>query len=124
MRSWVAQVRKGLVELCVLAVLKEGEAYGYQILQRLGKVGCLGIGESTVYPILARLGEEGFVRVRTAASPAGPPRRYYRLTPPGQARLAEMAAYWKDVQASVDALLNGTTDTPHPRTARPHRDDA
>ena len=93
MREWIAQLRKGLVELCVLAALRRGEAYGYQILQQLGEQGgALAIGESTVYPVLALLTADGLVRVRAAASPSGPPRRYYRLTAAGQARLAEM---WK-----------------------------
>ena len=107
MKSWVAQVRKGLVEFCVLAALRDGEAYGYEILQRLGRVDCLAISESTVYPILARLAEDGMVRVRTARSPAGPPRRYYRITPAGAGRLAEMAGYWKDMRSAVDSLLKG-----------------
>jgi PadR family transcriptional regulator PadR len=100
-------MRKGLVELCVLAALKDREAYGYEILQRLGQAETLSISESAVYPILARMTEEGAVKVRNAPSPAGPPRRYYRLTPAGQARLAEMSVYWKDIVKAVDALFNG-----------------
>jgi len=107
MRTWVAQMRKGLVELCVLAAVKDREAYGYEILQRLGRAQALSISESAVYPILARLTEEGALKVRTASSPAGPPRRYYRLTPPGHARLAEMNVYWKDIVAAIDALFDG-----------------
>ncbi len=105
MRVWLAQMRKGLVEPCVLAALRDGEAYGYQILQRLGSAESLGISESTVYPVLARLAAEELVRVRQAPSPAGPPRRYYRLTPAGHARLAEMTASWRQVASAVDELL-------------------
>jgi PadR family transcriptional regulator, regulatory protein PadR len=105
MKSWIAQVRKGLVELCVLAALAEDEAYGYQLLQRLAGVEGLAITESTVYPILSRLTDDGLLAVRAALSPAGPPRRYYRLTPLGRARLREMAGYWRDLQTSVDLLL-------------------
>lgn len=105
MRTWVAQLRKGLVELCVLAALKDREAYGYEILQRLGRAETLSISESAVYPILARLTEEGALKVRAAPSPAGPPRRYYRLTPAGAARLAEMGEYWRDIVTAVDALF-------------------
>jgi PadR family transcriptional regulator PadR len=107
METWVAQTRKGLIELCVLAALKDAEAYGYQILQQLAKANCLAIGESTVYPILARLAKDGMVSVRVAASPTGPSRRYYQLTPAGQVRLREMAAYWRDVRSSIDHLLKG-----------------
>ena len=59
MRTWVAQMRKGLVEFCVLAAVKDREAYGYEILQRLGRADALAISESAVYPILARLTAEG-----------------------------------------------------------------
>jgi PadR family transcriptional regulator PadR len=62
MRIWTAQLRKGLIELAVLAALCEGEAYGYQILQRLGRVDGLAITESTVYPLLARLARDGMVK--------------------------------------------------------------
>jgi PadR family transcriptional regulator PadR len=105
MRVWLAQMRKGLVEPCVLAALRDGEAYGYQILQRLGSAESLGISESTVYPVLARLAADGLVRVREAPSPAGPPRRYYRITWLGEARLAEMTASWRQVASVVNDLL-------------------
>jgi len=105
MRAWVTQLRKGLVEFCVMAALRTGEAYGYQIIQRLESAGSLAITESSVYPILARLAEEGFVKVRAAPSPVGPPRRYYRLTAMGQARLREMELHWRGVNAAIDGLL-------------------
>jgi len=107
MKVWVAQVRKGLVELCLMAALEGGEAYGYELLQRLARAEGLAITESTVYPILARLTEEGLLTVRAAPSPAGPPRRYYRLTRIGRARLREMTAYWKEIRASVETLTQG-----------------
>ena len=107
MHTWVAQVRKGLVEMCVMAILRQGEAYGYQILQALQSVRGLSITESTVYPILSRLTREGWLEVRVAASPSGPPRRYYSLTPSGQERVAEMIKYWKDIERSTNDLLEG-----------------
>ena len=107
MRTWVSQVRKGLVELCVLGALDGGEAYGYEILQRLARADNLAITESTVYPILARLAKQGVLAVRVAPSPSGPPRRYYRLTDTGRARLGEMHRYWRHLIAAVDGLLSG-----------------
>lgn len=107
MSAWIARMRKGLVELSVLAALRDGEAYGYQILQRLAEVDCLAIGESTVYPILARLAKDGMVKVRTAPSSTGPPRRYYHLTGAGESRLEEMAEYWRSVRAAIDHMLKG-----------------
>jgi PadR family transcriptional regulator PadR len=105
-------MRKGLVELCVLSALREGEAYGYQILQRLATADCLSFGESSVYPILARLTEDGYVKVRTAPSPSGPPRRYYRLTSLGMSRLREMRSYWGEVQNAVDKLYQSEPEIP------------
>jgi PadR family transcriptional regulator PadR len=107
MQRWVSQLKKGLVELGVMAALGEDEAYGYQIVRRLSGVDGLAVSESTVYPILARLTKEGLVTVRTAASPSGPPRRYYRLTAQGQSRLAEMQGHWTSVRSSMERLLTG-----------------
>jgi PadR family transcriptional regulator PadR len=106
-RSWAAQMRKGLIELCVMAALKGGEAYGYQILQRLGRAEALTISESAVYPILARLAAEGMVKVRVGPSPSGPPRRYYRLTAQGEARLTEMAEQWRQTRRAIDLFFAG-----------------
>ena len=107
MRTWIAQLRKGLVELCVMAALEDGEAYGYEILQRLGDAGNLAVTESTVYPILVRLAKDDLVEVRVAPSPSGPPRRYYRLTDAGRGRLADMRRYWHTLVESVNELVSG-----------------
>jgi PadR family transcriptional regulator PadR len=105
--SWITQFRKGLVELCVLAVLRDSEAYGYQIVERLGSIPGLEVTESTVYPVLARLARDRCVTVRTAPSPSGPPRRYYRLSTVGQTRLQDMIVHWQAVQHSVNQLIQG-----------------
>lgn len=107
-RTWTAQLKKGLVELCVMGALKDGETYGYEILRHLkDHADQLAITESAVYPILARLAKEGLVQVRAAPSPAGPARRYYRLTGPGWRRLIEMREYWKNLSTAVDGLVLG-----------------
>lgn len=108
MRNWVSQLRKGLTELVVLAALKPGEAYGYELLQRINQFDGLALTESTVYPLLARLKEEHLVKVRAAASPTGPPRRYYQLTAAGQKRLQEMLEQWREIGNSVDHFVNGS----------------
>jgi len=107
MRTWLAQLRKGVVELAVLAALRDGEAYGYELLQRLGAIDALEVSESSIYPILARLTRDGLVKVRAAASPNGPPRRYYRLTPSGRSRLREMQAHFHDLERGMSRLLKG-----------------
>ena len=105
--SWAAQVRKGLVELTVLAALAGvAEAYGYELLQQLAAADpLLATTESTLYPALARLAEDRLVAVRPAASPAGPPRRYYRLTAAGRRRLAELSDHWAHLRDAIDHLL-------------------
>ena len=106
MRAWVTQLRKGLVELCILNVLRHGESYGYQIVQRLKGMEELAVTESTIYPVLARLRKDGYLRVRSAPSPGGPARRYFSLTAMGRRRLSEMNAYWNDLTAAVAALAD------------------
>jgi PadR family transcriptional regulator PadR len=106
-QPWITQFRKGLVELCVLAVLRDEEAYGYQIVERLGRVAGLEVTESTVYPVLARLARDRCVTIRTAPSPAGPPRRYYHLSDAGRKRLQEMISHWQAIQYSVNQLIQG-----------------
>jgi PadR family transcriptional regulator len=106
-QQWITQFRKGLVELCIMAVLRDDEAYGYQIVEQLGSVAGLEVTESTVYPVLARLARDRCVTVRTAPSPAGPPRRYYRLSEEGRNRLQEMIRHWQAMQSSVDQLIQG-----------------
>ena len=104
-RAWVVQLRKGLVELLVLAVLRREEVYGYQLLQRLGEFDGLALSESTLYPVLARLAADELVAVRQEPSPSGPPRRYYRLTWAGQKRLDEMLAHWRRMNDSIETLV-------------------
>lgn len=107
MDLWIAQFRRGLVELAVLAALRPGEAYGYELVERLQKAPGMELTESTVYPALTRLAKEGSVATRTAASPHGPPRRYYRLTEPGRRKLAGMIDHWNEVKKSMDTLIRG-----------------
>ena len=113
MKTWTAQMRKGLVELAVLAALREGEAYGYQLLQRINRLDSFALTESTVYPLLARLTRDKRVKVRVGPSPHGPPRRYYQLTAKGKAHLRDMTQHWHDLTASVDRLLQGSRDDDH-----------
>ena len=107
MSPWETQLRKGLVELAVLATMVGGEAYGYGIVERLRDLEGLEFTESTVYPVLARLAREGFLAIRTERSPSGPMRRYYRLTPEGERRFREMTKGWRAVSASLATLLEG-----------------
>jgi PadR family transcriptional regulator, regulatory protein PadR len=111
MNPWETQLRKGVVELAVLASIARGESYGYQIVEQLRRLEGLALTESTVYPVLTRLARDGALAVRLEASPSGPTRRYYRLTDEGQARLARMATSWRTVSDSLNRLLEGAQPT-------------
>ena len=104
--AWTAQLRKGLVELAVLATLRREEAYGYQLLQRANAWPGLNLHEPTLYPLLARLAREGYLATRTAPSPHGPPRRYYRLTEAGIDRYERMLRMWRTASQSLEHLIS------------------
>ena len=102
--NWTTQLRKGLLELCVLSALKGRRLYGYDIVKRLGAVGGLVMGEGTVYPILSRFKREGLVETSLEESPEGPARKYYQLTLKGRQMLAAMLAAWGEVRDGIDRV--------------------
>lgn len=100
-----AQLRKGVLELAILALLARGEAYGGQIVERLKSHQGLAAGAGTVYPLLARLKKEGAVQTSWRESPVGPPRKYYRLSASGHRDLAVLTSAWQAVVVAMDAVL-------------------
>ena len=110
MKDWVSQLRRGLLELCLLNLLRHGESYGYEIVQRLQAVAELSVTESTVYPILSRLRRDGYLKVRSVPSPGGPPRRYFSLTRLGKSYLGGMNEYWTDLTGAIAHLQAGEVD--------------
>jgi PadR family transcriptional regulator, regulatory protein PadR len=107
MSGWEAQLRRGVVELAVLASIGRGETYGYRIVEQLQGLDGLELTESTVYPVLTRLAREGFLAIRTEDSRFGPTRRYYRLTQAGSGRFRRMAESWRMVSKSLSGLIEG-----------------
>ena len=105
MSQWETQLRKGVVELAVLATIARGETYGYRIVEELQTLAGLEFTESTVYPVLTRLARDGLLAVRSEPSPAGPPRRYYRLTAHGNRHFRQMSECWRKVARSLSGLL-------------------
>jgi PadR family transcriptional regulator PadR len=77
------QLKKGVLELCVLALLSQHDSYAYEIAARLAD--SIGMGEGTIYPLMRRLQNDGLVETYLVESSAGPSRKYYRLTPAGTA---------------------------------------
>ena len=104
MNRWITQLRKGLLEYCVLSVLRQGESYGYEVVLSLKAIDDLAVTESTVYPILTRLRKEGDLTVRTEPSPNGPPRRYFSLTAQGKQRVRWMDDHWDSLHKSISTL--------------------
>lgn len=99
------QLRKGVIEYCVLAVLEEGALYGGEVIQELRGKGQLLISEGTIYPLLSRLRSDGLVDTEWRETSAGAPRRYYRLTRSGQKAVADFRDEWFRFRDSVDDIL-------------------
>jgi PadR family transcriptional regulator, regulatory protein PadR len=105
-RNPLSQLRRGALEFCVLALLREKERYGFELVRSLSAVDGLVTSEGTIYPLLTRLRKEQLVTTFWQESASGPPRRYYRLTESGGAALAAFADEWARFRDGVDALLN------------------
>ena len=97
------QLKKGVLELCVLALLSRGDGYAYDIASRLAKG--VDMGEGTIYPLMRRMQSDGLVDTYLQESPSGPPRKYYRLTNQGRASFVTQKAEWSTFIAAVDAIL-------------------
>jgi len=103
--NWEVQLRKGCLELAILAALWDGRRYGLEILRRLESDSDLIVSEGTVYPLLSRLKALGLVRSEWVESDAGHPRKYYALSPAGKKRAVEMARIWARFSSSMSKLL-------------------
>jgi PadR family transcriptional regulator PadR len=103
--KWEVQLRKGCLELAILAALWDGKLYGLEILRRLETDSDLIVSEGTVYPLLSRLKALGLVRSEWVESDAGHPRKYYALTASGKERAREMAGMWVRFSSSMSKLL-------------------
>jgi PadR family transcriptional regulator PadR len=102
---WLAQLRRGSVEHCVLALLRQEERYGLELARTLADAGGLIASEGTIYPLLARLRRNGLVETTWQESVEGPPRRYYRLTEAGDLALSAFIDEWKVFKAAVNLIL-------------------
>ena len=100
-----AQLKRGVLELCVLALISRADSYAYEIASRLAAE--IGMGEGTIYPLMRRLQADGLLEDYLVDSPAGPPRRYYRLTKAGRARLALQRTSWEVFSGSIDRIVKG-----------------
>jgi PadR family transcriptional regulator PadR len=101
----LTQLRRGVLEFCVLALLDRDELYGFDLVRRLSDIDGLVTSEGTIYPLLSRLRRDGWVSTTWRESEAGPPRRYYAITKSGQHALSGFSAEWHRFRDSVDTLL-------------------
>jgi PadR family transcriptional regulator len=100
------QLKKGALELCVLALLARRESYAYEIASTLAAG--VDMGEGTIYPLMRRMQNDGLVDTRLAESNSGPPRKYYRLTSAGRAAFVAQKREWRAFTDAVNQLLGET----------------
>lgn len=101
--NWTVQVRKGVLELGILAALAGGERYGYELVKSLVAVPGVQVAEGSIYPLLSRLKKQGFVETRLVESSEGPARKYYALTKEGRRQAEAMGTYF-------DGLVKGLAE--------------
>jgi PadR family transcriptional regulator, regulatory protein PadR len=100
------ELLRGVLDLCLLAVMEDGPAYGYEMTKRLRARGLSIVGEGSIYPLLGRLEREGLVETyRAASNGGGPPRKYYRASSAGQVALATGVSEWRAARDALDAVL-------------------
>ena len=102
------QFKKGVLELCVLALLKKQDFYGYELVHRISEN--IDIAEGTIYPLLRRLTLEGYFTTYLQESAEGPPRKYYQLTVKGRDYARELEEEWNRFVDGVNRIVGGSED--------------
>ena len=112
--NWTVQMRKGVLDLCILQALAAAEWYGYALVKALMAVPGVGVAEGSIYPLLSRLKRQGLVTTRLEESSEGPARKYYSATAEGRALAQEMELYFADMLRGVGGLQNGVDFSKQP----------
>jgi len=99
------QLKRGTLELCVLALVSRGDCYGYELVNRISD--SMHITEGTIYPLLKRLKDNGSISSYIVESQEGPPRKYYQITDTGKQEKERQATEWHDFSESVEKLIKG-----------------
>ncbi len=102
------QFKKGVLELCVLVLLDRKDQYGYELVQQISNQ--IEISEGAVYPLLRRLTKEGLATTYLQESSEGPPRKYYKLTEPGEGYLNEILTEWRAFTKGVNKLIDNEVE--------------
>lgn len=104
----IVQMRKGILEFCVLQIISRGEVYTSDLIQELTDAHMVVV-EGTLYPLLTRLKNIGLLEYKWVESNAGPPRKYYMLTEKGREMLVSLSETWADIVASTTKIIEKTT---------------
>ena len=99
------QLKKGTLDMCVLAVLAGGDSYAYELVSTLSET--MEISEGTIYPLMRRLQTDRLVETYLVESTSGPSRKYYRLTAAGKASFASQKSAWSSFSGAVETILGG-----------------
>lgn len=102
-----SQLLKGVLDMCLLAIISEEPSYGYEMVNKLAGRGLDLVSEGTIYPVLSRLQKGGLVEGYLVESSGGPARKYYRLTPSGAQTLETWTRGWRELAAGVENVLRG-----------------
>lgn len=103
--KWIAQTRKGTLELGILVLLRNRQRYGLEILEILEKRSGLFVTEGTLYPLMNRLKREGLLVSEWVESESGHPRKYYSLSKEGKKFVEQMIDYWKEFSTTLSRLI-------------------
>lgn len=104
MSEWTSQVRRGILEYCILLLISSKPRYGYELVTLLDKWEPLAITEGTLYPLLRRLLKENYIESFWQESESGPPRKYYSLTTDGKRLLEMMSSEWNKISTAIDLI--------------------
>ncbi|MGG0741436.1 PadR family transcriptional regulator [Niallia taxi] len=101
------QLLKGILDACIMKIIKEQSVYGYELAQKLNQAGLPEVSDGTIYPVLLRLQKKGFIYSEIQESPSGPKRKYYFLTKEGEEELESIIFEWNMIVNPVNNLLGG-----------------
>lgn len=102
-----SQLLRGVLDVCLLALIAEEERYGYELIKQLEARGLAIVGEGSIYPLLSRLQRAGLIEGSSVPSNGGPPRKYYRITPEGRRALDTWVAEWESFSNGVERVIGG-----------------
>lgn len=102
-----SQMRKGILEYCILSIISKGETYTSDILSELSNAKMLVV-EGTIYPLLTRLKNQGLLSYNWVESNSGPPRKYYKLTDKGRETISKLDQTWAEISFAVHSLTNSS----------------